>query len=120
MRNNILVVSNKTDSAWLHTVAKAAHVLGQVQIVAEKAALAQLSAQGYDLIVLDAAETTTDVATLVTQLRDAHPNVPIIVATTSPNWQRARQAFRAGASDYVRKSLDVSRTTESLKDLLDQ
>ena len=93
--------------------------LGQLQIVPENGIREQLASASCDLVVLDATEIANDMATLIALLREICPRVPIVVATTSPTWQRTRQAFRAGATDYARKSLDVPTVIKSLRDVLE-
>jgi DNA-binding NarL/FixJ family response regulator len=48
-------------------------------------------------------------------IRAARPEVKIVVATMSPTWKRAREAFRVGASDYVRKSMNEAENRSLLE-----
>jgi len=118
MARNLLVISNDPDSAWLQAVGDALQSLGELQVVSEQEAPVQVKAKDCDLVVLDATPIGGGIAALVARLHEERPDVPIVVATTSPTWQRARQAFMAGASDYIRKSLDKERILASLREVL--
>jgi DNA-binding NtrC family response regulator len=119
MARNLLVISNDPDSAWLQTVGDALRPLGKLQVASEQEVLVQIKVKDYDLIILDATAISGDIAALVARLHAERPDVPIVVATTSPTWQRARQVLMAGASDYIRKSLDRERTLASLREVLE-
>jgi DNA-binding NtrC family response regulator len=120
MARNLLVISNDPDSVWLQIVGDALQSLGELQVVSEQEASMQIKVKDYDLMILDATAISGDIATLVARLHKERPNVSIVVATTSPTWQRARQVFRAGASDYIRKSLDKERILASLREVLER
>ena len=111
---NLLVVSNDANSVWLRTFGDALQSLGKLEVASEQEAPVQVELGDYDLMVLDATSIGGDVAALVARLHREWPYVPIVVVTTSPTWQRARQVFLAGASDYIRKSLDTERTLADL------
>jgi DNA-binding NarL/FixJ family response regulator len=51
------------------------------------------------------------VARIRTQRRDAR----IVVVTDSPTWSRSREAFEAGATDYIRKLLDKEDILSQIK-----
>jgi DNA-binding response OmpR family regulator len=57
------------------------------------------------VIIVDAG-AVCDANELTAQLLAQRPGVCVVIATASPTWQRARQALRAGAADYIRKTLD--------------
>jgi signal transduction histidine kinase len=55
----------------------------------------------YDCVVCNWASADGDGVELVSALRDAHPTLPVVVYTAAGDEAAARDAFRAGASDYV-------------------
>ena len=118
MAKNLLAISNHPDSTWLQIVNDALQPLGALQVVSEQEAPLEIETQDYDLMIIDATAIDGDVSTLVVQLHGQRPTVPIVVATTSPTWQRARQIFLAGASDYIRRSLDKEKILENCRDIL--
>ncbi|MBV7338973.1 response regulator [Chloroflexi bacterium TSY] len=62
-----------------------------------------------DLVLIDVTAIRLDITILLRLIHDQQPELPIIVVTTSPTWQRSRQAFLAGATDYIRKSFRPER-----------
>ncbi len=119
MARSILVVSNRPDSAWLQMVSDALQSLGKLQVASEQEASVRIKVQGYDLMIVDATAVSSDIATLVARLREDRPDVPIVVVTASPTWQRARRVFLAGATDYIRRSFDGERILASCQEILE-
>jgi DNA-binding NtrC family response regulator len=113
MAESFLVISNCQDSAWLQTLKSSFQPLGQLDITPDHGMLWQIQRQTYSLIIVDAPEVRRDVAQLVGELHQEQPSIPIVVVTTSPTWQRARQIFLAGATDYLRKTLDQEQFLET-------
>lgn len=113
-----LAVGNHLDGAWLQVVGDALKSLGKLHFASGQEALIQLKTQDYDLIVIDATTIGSNIAALVSKLHQERPNIPILVATTSPTWQRARQVFLAGAADYIRKSFDKEQILANCQEIL--
>jgi DNA-binding NtrC family response regulator len=114
---NILAISNDPDSRWLQALKSALEGSGSLKVASEREAWVLFGSQD-SLIILDATSITGGLPALLEHLCLKWPDVPVVVATTSPTWQRARQAFRAGASDYIRKSLDRKAILASLDHVL--
>lgn len=51
---------------------------------------------------------------IVTEVIAAQPHTKVIVASAGPTWKSARDAFNAGASDYIAQSLDIEELTSQL------
>jgi len=118
MAKTILAVSNALNSSWLRALGDAQSPRGALHVKSEQEAWVLGQGPCYALILLDAAGIDGDIAGLIEHLRQERPRVPIVVATTSPTWQRARLVFRAGANDYIRKSLDRDVIRKSLEEFL--
>lgn len=113
-----LLISNcEEDHHWCRLLREALTPLGPLEIQCEEAALGCLSQNCYDLIVVDAS-TIGDVPQLMCRLRNSQPEARIVVVTASPTWRRAREAFQAGAIDYIRKSLNQKKLLSAFKDIL--
>ncbi|MGA9349744.1 MAG: response regulator [Anaerolineae bacterium] len=84
----------------------------------EEKALQSVAESRYDLVIVDAS-AVGDVLSLVSRLRAQQPQTRIVVVTASPTWQRAREALRAGAADYIRKSLDGEELRSKIQAVLD-
>jgi DNA-binding NtrC family response regulator len=117
MSKRILLVGSKPDSGWIGTLQQSLDPWGELQVAPEIDGLTSLRGQTYDLVILDAA-VIDDLNLLIQSIRRESPNVPVVVVTNSPTWQRARQLFTFGASDYVRKSFDTGALRETFSRIL--
>lgn len=108
-----LLIGGSCDDPWRKVIEGAVASLGTLQIAREVDALNLTRQQDYDVIVIDAAKVA-DVFLLVSCIRTQKPDARIVVATASPTWRRAREAFRAGASDYIRKSMNKEEVLSAL------
>jgi DNA-binding NtrC family response regulator len=106
MSKQILLVGSKPDPGWIGRLQESLDQWGKLQVAAETEGLSSLRVQSYDLVIIDAA-VVDDLNMLVQNIRQVSPDVPVVVVTNSPTWQRARELFTFGASDYVRKSFET-------------
>lgn len=81
--------------------------LGYLDVDVENSAVKRILECDYTLIIIDST-TSSSVPLLVSRIRSQRSDSRIIVATASPTWTRAREVFRSGAIDYIKKSLDKS------------
>ena len=113
-----LLISNyEEDHHWCQLLQGALAPLGSLEIQCEEAALRCLSQNCYDLVIVDAS-TIRDVLQLVYRLRNHQPGTRIVIVSASPTWLRAREAFRAGAMDYIRKSMNREKARAFFADIL--
>jgi DNA-binding NtrC family response regulator len=102
-----LLIGSSLDVTWAPILRDALNPLGLLESISESEILLSIQQKHYDLIIIDAAMVNNS-EDIVASLYQKQPNIPIVVVTNSPTWQRARRAFLAGATDYVRKSLDAN------------
>jgi len=74
---------------------------------------------GYTLVFLDAGiladlKGFNSLTNMLDQLFSHHPQVRVLVTTSSPTWKRAREALVAGAVDYIRQTLDPNSLYNTL------
>jgi DNA-binding response OmpR family regulator len=100
-----LLIDGTSDEHWHTVFAKALIPLGELHTGTEDEAVQLVHSSAFDIIFLDASAIKHLVA-LVTALRITQKETPIIVLTASPTWDLARDLFRAGVTDYLRKSLN--------------
>jgi predicted nucleotide-binding protein/DNA-binding NarL/FixJ family response regulator len=117
MTKSVLFVTGQPGSSWLPTVKEAVAPLGRLQSISEEDAETEIARIPYDLAIIDAATVKNAVA-LVSQLHSQRPEMPIVVATLSRGWRRAREALRAGATDYIPKSLNKEELSSIIANLL--
>lgn len=104
-RWRFLLIADSPDDPWRQVIEEASASLGTLHIASELDALSLTWQGDYDIIIIDAGKVA-DVFLLVSRIRAQKPGARIVVATASPTWMRAREAFRAGATDYIRKSMN--------------
>ncbi len=114
---NFLVVTNKTRSAWLATLKDAVASLGQLYISSEKDAAIELQRTPCGMVFVDSA-AVEDTIEFISELHVTYPQIPVVVATLSRGWRRTREAMRAGATDYLLKSLTSKELTVAIENLL--
>lgn len=117
MTHCLLLIGASPDDPWGQVIRAASDELGQLQITSECDGLKLIKHNAYDLIIVDAAGVA-EVNQLVCHIHTQRPETKIVVVTTSPTWKRARDAFRAGAVDYIRKSLDTTKILSTLNALI--
>ncbi len=78
------------------------------------AALDVLENQSVDLIVSDVQMPKMDGVVLLKQLRNRLPNVPFILMTAYGTVQKAVDAMRSGATDYLLKPFDANNLVEMI------
>jgi DNA-binding NtrC family response regulator len=103
-----------TDQAWSGLLSEALASLGELHSVTEQDALGAIAQVSYELVIIDALAVDR-VTLLVSRIRAQQPTLRIVIGTASPTWRRAREAFLAGAADYIQKTYDKD---ELLSDLL--
>jgi len=114
-----LLISNSPDDPWIQILQEVVTSLGSLQIAGEPEAIKLASQRNYDLFVIDAAKVE-NIFCLVSSIKEKKPSARILVVTTSPTWRRAREAFRAGATDYIRKSMNKAELCDNLKATMDK
>lgn len=113
----LMIGSN--EGYWYEVLQDALQPLGTVKAVTQENAAAAVETQSYALIIVDA--TNVDqVPELVTRLRRVRSGTRIIVVTASPTWTRARTILRAGALDYVAKSLNTDDIINTVQEALEK
>jgi len=119
VEKSFLLISETEDSSWLSVIATALAPLGHLQVAPLSEALGLIQRQPQQMIIIDAADVEEPSA-LVARIRAVCRGARVVVATASPTWRRTREAFRAGATDYIRKSLSKAELQEALAEALDK
>jgi len=117
VEKRFLIITNEIKSEWIKTVKKTVALLGHIEIVSVKVAEAEMAQEHYEMVFIDSA-ATKNIIPLISRLHAAYPKVPIMVATLTRGWHRAREALRAGAVDYILKSLTSDELAATIKSLL--
>jgi CheY-like chemotaxis protein len=67
------------------------------------------------LVLLDIRLPGCDGMTVLTQIREKHPDMAVVMITGLLNRELAQESIRSGAFDYVVKPLDVSRIPDMVR-----
>lgn len=113
---SIGVLSNNDQSPWLKHLTEVLGSLGTVSVFSECAFSEELD-RWFDLLLVDASGLQMELAERVGWLHGRFPTVPIVVLTSSPTWRRARAVLQAGASDYMRRSMEDDILLERCRSL---
>lgn len=102
-----LVISNSRERHWCDSLRETLAPVGVLRIETEDKAVELVMLGAYDFVIVDAT-VVDNVPLLLARIRAQRPRAYIVVAAANPSWDKARQAFQAGASDYVSKSFDAT------------
>jgi len=113
-----LLVSDSSGDYWYQALRGALVDLGSLQVVSENEMAALLQEQTYDVVIVDAG-AVANAPEVVSQIRVLAPDTRVVVVTVSPHWKIAKAVFRAGATDYVYKSLNEEEILTIFRSLLE-
>src|SRR5919201_4191207 len=101
----ILLVEDDPDTARLLAGAlrSGAEPFEVAAVASVRAALADLAEQPVDCLLLDYRLPDADGLEGLRQIRQAHPDVPVIVVTGAGSEEVAVEALKLGATDYLVK-----------------
>ena len=114
-----LVVGAVPNVGWATLLETKLNELGAVDLIRIDEFLERMQDQQYDVVIMDAS-TVENVHAIVRQAHRLRPRLPIMIASASPTWEDARQAFLAGATDYVRRSMDAEAVVAAVRDILER
>jgi GAF domain-containing protein/CheY-like chemotaxis protein len=115
--DRFLLVGDSTDAHWRDVLEETLAPLGQLDSVGEQAAADLMAERKYRAVFVNAS-AVDNFALLTARLRTRRPDTRIVVVTASPRWEFAREAFRSGATDYLRKTVDRKELSLSLTQAL--
>ena len=117
MHHSFLIVGDASDPHGLQVLQDALSTLGNIVTAPEGELTNLLQGWSYDVAIVDAG-AVTDAEDLVTKILKAQPSTRVVVITALPHWKIARAVFRAGATDYLRKSQNSQETRAVFAQLL--
>lgn len=83
------------------------------------AALSAIATAKPDLVIADINLKNSSGLELIKNLKESHPNIPVLVLSMHDESLYAERAFRAGASGYVNKRETAQKTVEAIRRVLD-
>jgi DNA-binding NtrC family response regulator len=119
MCRTFLVIANQEEFSSSPDVLNALQALGEVAVLPPKEAVEQILVSKYDMVIIDATMLDSELL-LLSRIRAQQPDTRLLVLTASPTWRRARDALKAGAMDYLSKSLNEKEYLDTFRELLDR
>ncbi|KAA3665122.1 MAG: response regulator [Chloroflexi bacterium] len=119
MDYKILFIAGNSNAQWGNILQKAIGQAGCVKLTTLRNFSSLIMKDSFHLIFIDAGEISS-FPQLVKEVHQLQPEAKIIVATASPTWQRARDAMRAGAYDYIRKHQNINQLANYLSETIHQ
>lgn len=115
---NVLVVENdqKLISQYCAFLEKQGYAALQARDAAE--ALRSFESSHVDIVLCNAQLPGIDGVMVVEALRDANPDLPIIIASTSNELRSKQRAFQAGCDDYLVMPVDLNELSLRISALL--
>jgi len=99
-----LLLGGPDDRTWEKYLRKALEDLGREPVPATENNIAEVPWGDYDLVILDDG-AVGDLAGTISHIRARNPGGRIILFSSAPSWEQAREAMLAGAVDYAPKEL---------------
>jgi DNA-binding NtrC family response regulator len=118
MENHILLISHSSNHIWHNCLQRAVKPWGLID-TAQPGETINLDLTKYALIVIEAI-AQEDMEVFIGRIKDANPEVKIVVFSAAPNWEEAKKVLLAGASDYIEPSLDEDKLRRKFVPMLDQ
>lgn len=118
--HRFLLISDAADDHWNRVLREALAVLGPLQIVSEGEAAALLQVHAYDTVIIDAGAVSSAPKELIRQIHQLDPGARVVVVTASPHWKIAKAVIRAGAADYIEKTLNRDEILACFGKILEQ
>jgi DNA-binding NtrC family response regulator len=117
LNDSFLLVSGPDDEYWQQVLEETIAPLGKLQVVTEELAIRHILQHGYTAIFVDVGKVS-NFALLTSRIRAQRPEARVIVVATNTSWERAREAFRSGATDYICKAVEKEDLLSSVEGAL--
>lgn len=122
--STVLIIDDNESVAIALDVLFSLHDIDTVRAMSPEEGMAQLAQHDVDLVIQDMnfTQDTTSGAegvALFKQIRDAYPDLPVILLTAWTQLDVAVELIKAGAADYLAKPWDDQRLLATAKNLLE-
>jgi DNA-binding response OmpR family regulator len=111
---SILLVGSSL-SPWTSVLSDAVQSIGKLRIIDPALLETGQPVEPPGLYIVDATYVD-DTPALVRRIRRQECKARILVVTLLPSWECARALLKAGAVDYVKKSMDRRSVQETIRD----
>jgi DNA-binding NarL/FixJ family response regulator len=115
----ILVVGDPQDVYGLQKLREALAHMGTLRATTELEMSGQLADHCPQVVIVDAG-AFDKVAPVVQRVRQECPGAGVVVITAVEHWKVARDVYRAGAAEYLEKSLSRRELAARVESVLDK
>jgi DNA-binding NarL/FixJ family response regulator len=112
-----LLIGHQDETLWFRNLANALTTLGELQILPLRAAMQYIRQNKCDMVIIDKSYVKEEIL-LVSQIRSILPDARIIAITSTPTWQQIRNILKAGAMNYISKSMSEREYFSVFEDTL--
>lgn len=109
-----LLIEDSENQYWTEVLREALAQLGSLDATTESKSIESIIGGNYQVVIVDEA-ASENLSLLVARIHAQRPEIAVVVATASPSWTGAREVFRSGATDYIRKTFDRNETAAAIK-----
>ncbi len=113
--NEIWIIDDDRSIRWVLEKALGQADMNVTSFETADAALRRLSSVVPDVIVADIRMPGTDGLAMMQQVKERHPNLPVIIMTAYADLDRAVAAFQGGAFEYMPKPFDIDDAVSIVK-----
>jgi DNA-binding response OmpR family regulator len=117
MPNKFLLIGQNINPVWLDCLKLALQHWGEVQIVAPLD-IFNHNMQNYGLILIEA-NANADMELYIARVKGIALGAKIVIFSAAPNWEEAKRVLLAGASDYIKQSLNEKKLRKEIEPLID-
>jgi len=118
--NTIWIVDDDKSIRWVLEKAFAKEELEVISFDNADKLLARITDQPPDVILSDIRMPGTDGITMLGQIKQRNPEIPVIIMTAYSDLDRAVSAFQSGAYEYLPKPFDVDEVITLVKRAIEQ
>ena len=119
-KSNVWVVDDDDSIRWVLDKALSSDTIKISCFADGTNLLAQMKKQPPDVIVSDIKMPNTDGLTLLGQIHQLSPDLPVIIITAHSDLDTAVNAYQSGAFEYLPKPFDIDDVVEAVQKALDQ
>jgi DNA-binding response OmpR family regulator len=113
----VLLVTSGSGDDWSRVVTRALGSDWRLDLSQATELDEYLAAHHYRLVILDA-PSLQDAQEVVLRVMRHDAQLPVIVASASPNWRQAARVLKIGAADYIYKTLDERELQPQLREAM--
>ncbi len=114
---HLLLVDVTKNARFRNVILETIACAEDLKVVSVQEAKEHLCFLNYQVVILNEA-SNQDLLSMANLIKRDNPDIKVIFANDSPEWQQMRNAFRVGASDYISTSISSDELNLILQESL--